>query len=83
MWHLNLGYDAPRPSDVEWDASEEPQGVPETLARPLKWALFNHGVDLMTTGGMVSSAHTDADIDQTIEGFRSAIGDLRAEGTLD
>jgi len=82
MWHLNLGYDAPRPSDVEWDAMEEPRGVPEALARPLKWALYNHGVDLMTTGGMVSSAHTDADIDRTIEGFRSSVGDLRAEGIL-
>ncbi len=83
MWHLNLGYDAPRPTDVEWDAADEPEGVPPPLARPLKWALYNHGVDLMTTGGMVSSAHTDADIDRTLEGFRSAIGDLRAEGLLD
>ncbi|MSQ29204.1 MAG: aminotransferase class III-fold pyridoxal phosphate-dependent enzyme [Dehalococcoidia bacterium] len=83
MWHLNLGYPAPRPRDVEWDAAEPPRGVPGALVRPLKWALFNHGVDLMTTGGMVSSAHGDAEIDDTLEAFRVAIGDLRGEGLID
>lgn len=82
MWHLNLGYAAPRPGDVEWEGPEEPRGVLPALEKPLKWALFNHGVDLMGTGGMVSSAHTDADIDRTFEAFRSAISDLRAEGLL-
>jgi glutamate-1-semialdehyde 2,1-aminomutase len=82
MFHVNLGYDAPRPADVEWDAPVEPRGVPAELERPLKWALFNHGVDLMGTGGMVSSAHTEADVERTLEAFRSAVGDLRAEGLL-
>lgn len=83
MWHLNLGYDAPAPREVEWDAAEEPRGVTESLATPLKWALFNHGVDLMSTGGMVSSAHTNDDIDRTVEAFRAAVGDLRADGLLE
>jgi glutamate-1-semialdehyde 2,1-aminomutase len=82
MWHLNLGYEASMPGDVEWDAAEEPQGVSLHLEAPLKWALFNHGVDLMGTGGMLSSAHTDADIDLTVEGFRAAIQDMRADGLL-
>ena len=82
MWHLNLGYAAPVPSNVEWDADEEPRGVEDALEAPLKWALFNHGVDLMGTGGMLSSAHTDADVDWTLEAFRAAIGDLRADGLL-
>jgi glutamate-1-semialdehyde 2,1-aminomutase len=82
MWHLNLGYPAPRPAEVEWDAAEEPRGVVAGLERPLKQALFNHGVDLMGTGGMISSAHTDSDIDQTIEAFRAALSDLKAEGLL-
>ncbi|MFN8639172.1 MAG: aminotransferase class III-fold pyridoxal phosphate-dependent enzyme [Dehalococcoidia bacterium] len=82
MWHLNLGYDAPRPAGTEWDAAEEPRGVVPALERPLKWALFNHGVDLMGTGGMVSSAHTAADVERTVEAFRASIADLRAEGLL-
>lgn len=82
MWHLNLGYDAPRPRDVAWDAAELPRGVDGELLRPLRWALYNHGVDLMGTGGMVSSAHADADIDHTLEAFRAAVGELRAEQLL-
>lgn len=82
MWHFNLGYDAPRPTAVEWDADEEPRGVAPDLMSPLRWALYNHGVDLMGAGGMVSSAHGPEDVDRTVEAFRSAIGDLRAEGLL-
>jgi glutamate-1-semialdehyde 2,1-aminomutase len=82
MWHLNLGTSAARPADVEWDLPGEPAGVAPALVAPLKWALFNHGVDLMGTGGMTSSAHTDADIDATVEAFGAAIADLRAEGLI-
>ncbi len=86
MWHLNLG--APgagqvhRPAEVEWDAPGDPPGVDSELEQPLKCALATHGVDLMGTGGMVSSAHGDADIDRTLEAFRRSLGDLRAEGLL-
>ncbi len=82
MWHLNLGYDAPRPSTVEWDAPEPPRGVADDLLRPLRWALFNHGVDLMGNGGMVSAAHGESEVSDTSEAFRAAIGDLRAEGLI-
>lgn len=82
MWHLNLGTGAARPGDIEWDAAGEPPGVASALVSPLKWALFNHGVDLMGTGGMTSSAHTDEDIDATVAAFGAAIDDLRADGLL-
>ncbi|MQC48518.1 MAG: aminotransferase class III-fold pyridoxal phosphate-dependent enzyme, partial [Chloroflexi bacterium] len=82
MWHVNLGYDAPTPVEVEWDAMEEPMGVVGDLIRPLRWALYNHGVDLMGNGGMVSSAHGDREVHDTVEAFRAAVGDLRAEGLL-
>jgi glutamate-1-semialdehyde 2,1-aminomutase len=82
MWHTNLGYDAPVPVDVEWDAIEEPRGIEAALLRPLRWSLYNHGVDLMGTGGMVSSTHGDAEVERTISAFRTSIGDLRSEGLL-
>jgi len=82
MWHLNLGEDQPRPSGVEWEADEAPAGVAGQLQRPLRWALYNHGVDLMGMGGMLSSAHAGEDVDRTVEAFRSAVRDLRAEGLL-
>lgn len=82
MWHLNLGYEAPQPKEVEWDAIEPPRGVSVQLETHLKQALLNHGVDLMGSGGMVSSAHGSAEINATIEAFDEAISDLRNEGLL-
>ena len=82
MWHFNLGYDAPIPSGTGWDSDDPPHGVSDELMRPLRWALFNHGVDLMGNGGMVSAAHGDAEVADTAEAFRAAIGDLRSEGLL-
>lgn len=82
MWHFNLGEDAPVPAELEWDAATEPPGVSDALMRPLRWALFNHGVDLMGNGGMVSAAHGAAEVSDTIDAFRAAVGDLRSEGLL-
>jgi len=82
MWHLNIGYDAPRPSETEWDAEEPPRGASGELGKQLRWALFNHGVDLMGMGGMVSSAHGEGEVADTVEGFRAAVADLRAEQLL-
>ena len=82
MWHVNLGYEAPMPVEVEWDAMDEPRGVVGDLMRPLRWALYNHGVDLMGNGGMVSSAHGEREVTDTIAAFRAAVHDLRAEGYL-
>ncbi|RLT43523.1 MAG: aminotransferase class III-fold pyridoxal phosphate-dependent enzyme [Chloroflexi bacterium] len=83
MWHVNLGAPAPFPTDVEWDAAEEPRGIEAALVRPLRQALFNHGVDLMGNGGMVSSAHGEREVEDTVRGFEAAVADLRAEGLLD
>jgi glutamate-1-semialdehyde 2,1-aminomutase len=82
MWHLNFGPDVNQRRETGWEGPEEPPGVAPYLVAPLKWALFNRGVDLMGTGGMTSSAHTDEDIAATVEAFAAAIEDLRAEGLL-
>ncbi len=82
MWHMNLGYDAPRPADVEWEIEEQPHGIAPELMRPFRWALYNHGVDLMGNGGMVSSSHGEREVAQTIIAVGAAVADLRAEGLL-
>jgi len=51
-------------------------GVPLTLAMALE------GVDLFSGGGMLSIAHTEADVDFTVEAFERAIGRLRQDGLL-
>ena len=42
----------------------------------LRAALLERGVDFMRAGGMVSSAHTDADIDATVEAGREALASM-------
>ena len=84
MWHLNFGYDNQKGLDeleqTHWIDKSPPEGVRPDLTLPLKWSLFNHGVDLFGTGGVLSSAHTDEDIDKTIAAFEKAIIDMRADG---
>ncbi len=82
MWHMNLGYDAPRPADVEWEIEEQPHGITPVLTRPFRQALYNHGVDLMGNGGMVSSSHGEREMAHTIVALGAAVADLRAEGLL-
>ena len=48
----------------------------------VRWSLFNHGVELMRHGGMVSAAHGDKEVDDTLTGFTNAIADLRSEKLL-
>jgi glutamate-1-semialdehyde 2,1-aminomutase len=82
MWHLNLGGNSPKSTDVENNPSYLPSGIDKPLLQPLRWALYNHGVDLMADGGMVSSAHGTEEIALTVEAFDLAINDLRNDGYL-
>lgn len=49
-------------------------GMPGLAA--LRRALFLEGVDLLRDGGFVSTAHTESDIDATVEAFRRALSRL-------
>ena len=58
--------------------------IPRLLPRDFRQALYNHGVDLMgNSGGMVSSAHGEREVGETILAVGAAVADLRAEGLLD
>ena len=48
----------------------------------LRKAMIVLGVDLFSSGGMVSAVHTEADIRFTLEAFSHAMAALDAEGTL-
>ena len=83
MWHLNMGAGGVRPDDAEADPPYEPAGIRPDLMHPLRLSLYNHGVDLMADGGMVSSAHGQEEIGLTVDAFSSAIDELRDEGLLE
>jgi glutamate-1-semialdehyde aminotransferase len=45
--------------------------------------MLNEGVELMAgTGGLLSSAHSDGDIERTVEAFARTLGRMKAEGAL-
>jgi len=58
------------------------KGMPEHRTRLLQLAMVNRGSHLFGSGGMTSSVHTEDDIARTVEAWRGALLDLRAEGAL-
>ncbi len=87
MFHLVLGADCPPPiDDFAWDWQGQPgQRMPRMSGEAI-WSLrrgmLNEGVDLMGTGGMLSSAHTEKDIDHTIEALFHTVRQMKEEGVL-
>jgi glutamate-1-semialdehyde 2,1-aminomutase len=62
---------------------EELKSFAPELARKLKLALLVNGVDTQgRPGGIISAAHTPADLDETIAAFRAALRMLKDDGDL-
>ncbi|MBI4233948.1 MAG: aspartate aminotransferase family protein [Chloroflexi bacterium] len=58
-------------------------GMPPTVALSLKQAMLNAGVDLMGGRmGIVSGAHSEQDVGQTLKAFEDALGAMRREGLV-
>lgn len=78
-------YDGPRPTSEDFiplnnnhvllDRKMDP-----ALSHAFRCAMLLGGVDWMNWAGSTSSAHTTADIDQTVRAFADAIDLLRADG---
>ena len=45
----------------------------------LRRAMLNHGIDLMGSGGRMSSAHDEEDVGQTVEAFSQALREMKEE----
>jgi len=90
MFHLVLG--TPYPGGTPDGDLQAPQGVaPETLKRgiapkldaPLYCGMVAEGVDLFHGGGLLSVAHTEADVDRTIEAFDTTVRRMTNEGAFE
>lgn len=57
-------------------------GGDKNLTRLLQLSMLVEGVDLFHLGGLVSSAHTNEDVEKTIKAFEVAISRLKKEGVL-
>lgn len=87
MFHVIVGKECPPPVDgFAWDWQGQPGWRVPSMSGEATWALkrgmLNEGIDLMGTGGMVSAAHTEADVDRTLEAFLRTLGQMKAEGLV-
>jgi glutamate-1-semialdehyde 2,1-aminomutase len=83
-FHITLGKGSRSiKNGIEWPHTEEPPRMSSGAQGGLKRAMLNEGVDLMGgSGGFVSAVHTEADVDQTVQGFRAAISAMQADGVI-
>jgi glutamate-1-semialdehyde 2,1-aminomutase len=87
VFHVTLGA---RPGDFRGGEVRSPLLPPEVLktgaerelARLFQISMLLGGVDLFHLGGLVSSAHTDEDVEKTVMAFESTVKRLRNEGVL-
>ena len=86
-FHLLLGLSVPdRPDGDVSDPGLDPlvlkRGLPDDLATALQCGMLLEGVHLFRGRGLLSTAHTTGDIDQTLEAFEKTLRRMRGEGLL-
>lgn len=57
-------------------------GGEKNLTRLFHLSMLTEGVDLFHLGGLVSSVHTDGDVEKTIKAFEVTLNRLKKEGVL-
>ena len=87
MFHLVVGAECPSPIEgFGWDWQGKPGDLIPGTSGDIFWGLrrsmLNEGIDLMGAGGMVSYAHSDADVEHTIESFERTIRAMKDEKLL-
>jgi glutamate-1-semialdehyde 2,1-aminomutase len=85
MLHIAIGMAAQPPDGYSWGFHALPAPapkVPAAVPHAIRLGMINEGVDLMGDGLMVSSAHTDGDVDRTLEAFRRTLRAMKDERLL-
>lgn len=89
VFHLVLGTPLPggtpdgdlhRPEGIAAETLK--RGMPGKVAEAVHCGMVNEGIDVFHGGGLLSVAHTDADVDRTIEAFDTTIRRMIAEETF-
>jgi glutamate-1-semialdehyde 2,1-aminomutase len=81
-FHLYLGEGAADGS-VAGLGAEKIRGIDKGTVTAMQGGLRKRGVDLMShMSGVTSMAHTDADIDETLEAFEDTVQEMIAEGHI-
>jgi glutamate-1-semialdehyde 2,1-aminomutase len=82
MLHIALGMRDQPPDGFGWGwraLPSPPPPVSREASQALRLGMLNEGIDLMSGGLMVSSAHTPEDVDTTITAFRTTLHNMREE----
>ena len=83
IFQLRLGSPCQCADAEHLHPAEGQPGTPPSVVSSLRLAAINAGIDLMGgRSGLVSSAHTEADVQGTLASFEEAFGALRADGLL-
>ena len=74
---------ASRRADLHTTDAKQLKGMPGTLIQEYQLILRHHGVDNMSsTGGVLSAAHTDRDIEKATEAFEKTVVALLTKGLI-
>jgi len=72
MFHIYIGK-----SSIESLDAAQLKGIPKPIVSAIQQALRGRGVDVLSyTGGVTSPAHTEREIDRTVEIFDDAVKEL-------
>jgi glutamate-1-semialdehyde 2,1-aminomutase len=86
LFHLVLGLDCPERGGADPTCGLTPdrlaQAPPAKYLFPLHRAMLVEGVHLFSTGGILSTAHTEEDLAFTAEAFRRALEALKTDRLL-
>ncbi len=84
-FRLLSGYHGPRPDNdafIPWGGALEQLEAPRParLVHSFRIGMMLHGVDLSGLGGMTTAAHTEADVEATVQAVANTITLLKEEG---
>jgi len=85
MLHVAIGMEEQPPDGYSWGFTAlpvQPPRVSSATEGALRLGMLNEGADLMASGMMVSSAHTQDDTDRTVEAFRRTLRAMKTESLL-
>jgi glutamate-1-semialdehyde 2,1-aminomutase len=86
VFHIALGITSGdvQNGDVRYPSGMAAEQLKSSAQGPLTATLHQgmliEGVDLFSSGGMLSTAHTDADLDHTLQAFDRVVGRMESEG---
>lgn len=86
VFHIMLGTSCANQNggDLHIPEGVSPQalktGTPPELGHTLHLSMLNQGIDLFHGGGLLSSAHSGADVDRTVAAFDASISTMKEGG---